>query len=243
MSRIDENLNENPDCPLDRLVDGELSETDRRTLLLQLEREPEGWRRCALAFLEAQCWKQELGPMAGSSDEAVVGAAAAVGQRAVPRLAAERRSSWRQYLATALTLGACFLIALALGMGLRGSRGSLHGPGSQITTVRDEVPLNSQTAPVAGSSDKWELVTLSADSPGGQAETVQIPAVRRQAFDQGLFEQSSNVVPPEVQRVFERAGHEVLQQREIVPVPMQGGHRLMVPVDHVEIHYVGRGSL
>ena len=50
----------NPQSQLDRLVDGELTEADRRELLLQLEHEPEGWRRCALAFLEAQCWEQEL---------------------------------------------------------------------------------------------------------------------------------------------------------------------------------------
>lgn len=39
---------------LERLVDGELPEQQRRALLLQLESDPEGWRRCALAFLEEQ---------------------------------------------------------------------------------------------------------------------------------------------------------------------------------------------
>jgi hypothetical protein len=242
MSRIDENLNTpNPDSWLDRLVDGEMNEVDRRALLLQLEGEPEGWRRCALAFLEAQCWQQELGLMSRSTNQADAESASAR-PLSVRRPTVQRRSSWRQRLATALTLGACFLIALALGMGLRGSRGNLHGPASQVTTVRDEFPLNSPPS-VALPGDKWELVTLSADSPGGQPETVQIPAVRRQKFDQNLVEQSPDAIPSEVQRAFERAGHEVLQQREIVPVQMQGGHRLMVPVDHVEIHYVGRGSL
>lgn len=45
---------------LDLLVDGELDESDRRELLLWCERDPEGWRRCALAFLEAQCWSQQM---------------------------------------------------------------------------------------------------------------------------------------------------------------------------------------
>src|SRR5437660_1111223 len=39
---------------LDRLVDGELPDAERRKLLLKFEKEPDGWRRCALAFLEAQ---------------------------------------------------------------------------------------------------------------------------------------------------------------------------------------------
>ena len=41
---------------LDRLVDGELDPRGRRELLAALDREPGGWRRCAMAFLEAQAW-------------------------------------------------------------------------------------------------------------------------------------------------------------------------------------------
>ena len=43
---------------LDRLVDGELSDIERRELLLHFENEPAGWRRCALAFLEDQNWRE-----------------------------------------------------------------------------------------------------------------------------------------------------------------------------------------
>ena len=46
---------------LDRLVDGELAETERRKLLLSLDHQPSGWRQCALAFLEAQSWGDLLG--------------------------------------------------------------------------------------------------------------------------------------------------------------------------------------
>ncbi len=44
----------------DRLVDGELPEPERREVLLTLDRQPDGWRQCALAFLEAQTWGQTL---------------------------------------------------------------------------------------------------------------------------------------------------------------------------------------
>ena len=37
---------------IDRLVDGELGQQEQRQLLVALEAEPEGWRRCALAFVE-----------------------------------------------------------------------------------------------------------------------------------------------------------------------------------------------
>lgn len=42
---------------LELLVDGELEEPQRRDLLLKLDRIPEGWRCCAIAFLESQCLK------------------------------------------------------------------------------------------------------------------------------------------------------------------------------------------
>jgi hypothetical protein len=49
------------DRTFDLLVDGELSEADRRELLSSLDESPDGWRRCALAFLEAQSWNSALG--------------------------------------------------------------------------------------------------------------------------------------------------------------------------------------
>ena len=56
------------DTRFDRLVDEELSEEERRELLGQLDDEPGGWRRCAIAFLEAQCWRQALGEMPSRRD-------------------------------------------------------------------------------------------------------------------------------------------------------------------------------
>ena len=45
---------------LELLADGELDEESRRTLLSRLDRTSDGWRRCALAFLEAQCLGESL---------------------------------------------------------------------------------------------------------------------------------------------------------------------------------------
>src|SRR5262245_44335403 len=52
------NLPEHP--LLDRLVDGELDGEERRKLLARLDATPDGWKRCALAFLEAQAWREVL---------------------------------------------------------------------------------------------------------------------------------------------------------------------------------------
>ncbi len=45
---------------IDRIVDGELSPTELGATLDRLDREPDGWKRCTLAFLEAQCWRESF---------------------------------------------------------------------------------------------------------------------------------------------------------------------------------------
>ena len=60
----------NDEVVLDRLVDGELSAEHRRAFLAAIEHTEEGWRRCALAFLEAQSWRSEFNQLVGSPQQA-----------------------------------------------------------------------------------------------------------------------------------------------------------------------------
>jgi hypothetical protein len=227
-----------PEHQLDLLVDGEMSEADRRALLLQLEHEPDGWRRCALAFLEAQCWKAELGQIAPRAAREPSPAEAARPEPAsspsTSALGENRgwRQSWRQYAATMLTISASFLLALVVGMGLSGNLP--HTPGSSVLTPTTADFPKSQ-------ADGLEMVTLSVGkSSDGHDQTVCVPAQRREALDQDLLQQIPDAIPPEMQQAFEQSGYRAVQQREIVPVPMKDGRCLVVPVDRVQIHYVGR---
>jgi hypothetical protein len=228
-----------PENQIDRLVDGEMNETDRRELLLQFEREPEGWRRCALAFLEAQCWKQELGFVSRSAEAVRSEPSPALANPASVRTSTSTwPSTWRQKLATALTMGACFLIALALGLSWRGNGAGGSHDGSNVRSVKEEFPLSHLQAP----GD--ELATI--DTANGQPENLRIPGVRHDAIDANIADQAPSAMPPEVQRALQRAGYEVVQQREVVPLQINSDRHLMVPVDHGVIRYVGfggRGSL
>src|SRR5437588_8567053 len=53
---------------LDQLAEGELGPSERRRLLAALDEEPDGWRRCTLAFLETQSWRQACRQLAAKSD-------------------------------------------------------------------------------------------------------------------------------------------------------------------------------
>ncbi len=45
---------------LDRLVDGQLAPQEYRELLRQIDKDPDGWRQCAMAFLQHQAMEKEF---------------------------------------------------------------------------------------------------------------------------------------------------------------------------------------
>src|SRR5436853_3190476 len=100
-------LNNPPDDgDLDRLVDGSLPEAQRRELLAWLESEPDGWRRCALAFLEAQTWREAFAPVAVAAS---IGATTAA--KTSPRVPVRPDRGWARWTA----LAACVFASFALG--------------------------------------------------------------------------------------------------------------------------------
>ncbi len=242
-----------PDERFDLLVDGELGDAERSNMLSRLDHEPEGWRRCALAFLEAQCWKSEMGKMPRSSQAPRVEAESVVAQPIARQAFTTSPSVWRQYLATGLAMAASFMVALVLGSGMRNgwTGGSSHLPGnSEVAQTSQELPLPASNPAAihelvdAKSPEHWEVVTLAtAKSSGRASETFQVPAIQRDAIDSEMLERFSGSMPADMLRAFQESGHSVTQRHEIVPIQMNDGRRLVVPVNHVQIHYVGRPTL
>jgi hypothetical protein len=258
MNPIDETtLPRDDDQQLDRLVDGELSEADRRAVLSQLDREPDGWRRCALAFLQAQCWKKELGAIVRPPP----------GEPVAPQKPPPTRYVWQQRVATVLAMAATFLIALVIGTHLHWGRpaatttpddrpsigdvASADNPAEKLAAtpranpkMPNTVPVRDQRPPTTLVSSPWEMVTLTA--PGGPQEksrTITLPAVKRDRLDEAWLQNLPTALPPHVLEALKGMGHEVRVRRELVPVEMKDGRRLVVPVDHVELRLVGEPEL
>jgi hypothetical protein len=111
------------DRQIERLVDGELPELERGDLLRRLGTEPDGWRRCALAFLEAQCWREVFQPLAAGE---------------VRLACSEKTSSWRQRRPAALGflgMAAALVLVFGLGWAARGNSGA--SPGAVLTARAD----------------------------------------------------------------------------------------------------------
>jgi hypothetical protein len=223
---------------VDMLVDGELSEPRRRELLRGLEHAPDGWRRCALAFLEAQCWRKELGGMAGEAQA----------RREPPQPSTPLKRSWTRW-PRVVALAASLLIAAGAGVLWRdvGSRWA-PGGGQFAAGVTEPLPKDASRparSELAGggpqSAAPWEMVTLTSAGGGPPASPpLRLPAQPRDRIDDEWLRSLPAAIPPDVLRALENTGHEVRQSRQVLGLPLPDGRRLVVPLDQVEMEYRGR---
>ncbi len=235
---------------LDLLVDGELPDAQRRDLLTSLDRVPEGWRACALAFLEAQCLKQACG--------AVIREQVTLS----PPPATPRRLSRARRILTngiiAFAVAASFLMAVGLGWMLQQGRhsGGLSAPGAAQTAAasggsRQE---GNQARGPRGAFDglpqkslaleavprPWGTVTVALPGTGDEGtKTVSLPVTESDHVDESWFRPSPDALPAGVRAALRGMGYQIRQERHLLPVPLEGGNRLVMPVDQVELRYVG----
>jgi len=218
------------DRQFDLLVDGELSAAQRRELLARLDAEPGGWRRCALAFLESQAWREDLG--------AAVRPASVPAEMPTP--AVSRRRGTPRWVAVS-AVAASFLMAFTLGMVVRpawrGAGPRLNQVASQPTETRHPGD-GALRGSLGDAAAPWRMVTLTG--PDASAEPIQLPAMERNRIDDAWLGSLPAAVPPDVLRALERTGHSVRQSRRLMPVPLEDGRRLVVPVDQVEVQPAAR---
>ena len=228
---------------LDLLVDGELSDEERREVLSRLDTEPDGWRRCALAFLEAQIWRE--GMRAVASESAVETAA----------VAPKRQPAWR-LLPTVLAMAGCFLVAIGLGAAIdelaerRSSPSTAPVPGTaqvaggsaaKDSTRQETSPAASPLATQAPETAvPYQYVSIPAEDPvSGKAESIRMPVVPQEYLGEGWPYRIPSVLPDRVVKTLEQRGHEVVQHRRLVPFQAADGSRVIFPVDEVELVPVG----
>jgi anti-sigma factor RsiW len=215
------------DRRLERLVDGELSPDEHRALLASLDDEPGGWRRCALAFLEAQALAAELGTL---------------------RRAAERREKAPAHVArkekmdkprTWLAVAASFLLAFTLGvLAPRWFSFVSHGlkqeqvaGGNNIGTSPRRTPQELHPTPV--SIGNLHLVMAGPNGELSQSGNVPVYEVE-QGVDEFLA-RGTPALSPELIEYLEQQGYEVRHEQQYFPAALDDGRELIVPVDGYQI--------
>jgi hypothetical protein len=210
---------------LDKLVDGELSNVEQRTLLLQLDESPHAWRRLALTFLEAQTWQRELRTVSAASNPPVV--------TVVSPSVRKPRQRWS--MVTAVTASVCVIFGLGF------TCGSLR-PTNPPTVVDWTFPdPKAGPEPAVSQEPNPEMVRLylAGDTPGTFHE-VDLPLLEATDGGSALLADGPSFIPQQVRRTLERMGHEVQEQRQFVPVQLSDGREAVVPVDDVLVRFVGQ---
>jgi hypothetical protein len=197
---------------LDRLVDGELSPLEQRELLSQLDDEPNGWRRLALAFVEAQAWRREFAALSASTAQPSSRLVGTFGP------SAKHTSRWL------LTLAASLALAFGLGLVVRGPTPAL-APDNGVVTAASQGAFPQPF-------DR-ELVRMV------DGQTVDLPIFEAAQVSPDWVRSRPNLVPPPVRHELERSGHRVQQRRVFVPLILENGRPAVVPIDEAEVQFVG----
>ena len=227
---------------LDRLVDGELCTVERRELLAALDDEPGAWRRCGLAFLEAQTWRGQLTQLA-AEPHAVLASDSPIQPATVHAVKRTRHAASRtRFLGASLAIAAGLLVAFALGTrfpaaGRLPVAGTVSDAGTSPiagnatperpdggTTDPEAEAAWAQLDPDAVDESPWETITLARSAEAG-AQEFQLSVVKDGASDQDWASAERSEIPAELVDQLERDGLKVTRERRLWPLELADGRR------------------
>ena len=130
-------------------------------------------------------------------------------------------------------MAASFLVALLLGLAIRDLSHRV-GPG-----VAPAVQVVDKTSPRPDQPSTPMPAEVDSIAVG---DSIAVPVGRVDDLDEWL-DRLPAAIPEDAQRALERSGYRVYQTRELVPMGVKDGRRLVVPVDKVHIRYVGSPPL
>lgn len=227
---------------LDAFVDGELSDDEQRALLLQLDTDPGGWRRLALAFVEAQRWRRELRAVVAEAE-----ARPALLAQASASQPARRFTAVRRFAGPLLITAAALVIGAAIGYAAR------NRDEAQRVAVRD-----SNAAPAARRHQEPAAGTTSprraAERPGPPPVAMQLARIGFTDPASGEIRQIEAAVtgPPEapvlrltepiaalpegLRLSLERAAFELVTSQRVYPLRLETGEQVvLVGRDEVDV--------
>ena len=236
---------------IDRLVDGELDRESQRRLLLDFESQPARWRALALTFLEQDALRGDLA-------EAMLPVASASTPMRMPSKAPNVPTSRTPWLALAASVLVAFGIGALVGgvwndAPLPPPAGRLVEQGTaptvpEATAAPKSVAGQPQSDAARSRVDRksidqepvkeqpWKMVFT--DEKDGQGQPIELP-VYQVRHDLRDLANLPAAIPPEVATALERSGHRIDRHRKIVPLRLDDGRHLMIPMEQVELQFVG----
>lgn len=234
-------MNQHQDDRLfERLADGELHGDEYHRLIASLDDRPDGWKRCALALLEAQALSGEL--------SAIVRETSAVQSAPKEQPAVPSRGGRRVRLPTLLlAVAASFLIAFGLGVWLRGGMSTFerdaniaedgtpnHDGKIEVALPKPEGDEAANQFTTVGNSDTLPRgrMTLLVDDGTGRKNEIQLPVYDESQIDASWLAQDE--ISPDVMQSLRQEGFDLRRDRQFVPFEIDG-RQVVVPMEQVEI--------
>lgn len=231
---------------IDLLVDGELDEERRRELLAQLDQKPDGWRRCAMAFLQAQCLRAAACSYARSSPSPAPASSREhlpAGQTPLT-IASPQRAAGKRLPSRALTLtsmAASFLIA-GLGVWLVGwPFNSPSGqPADSVPQVASSTqsPVAASDSVVAGDAAPRPVEDLRLVVDNGRTNSlapIESLIGSRQRMDELSSAAGPEPLPRNISELLDKVGGNVSLERQYIQVRLPDGRKVVVPVDQLRL--------
>ena len=236
------------DAFLDRIVDGGLAPAELRAAIDLLGREPDGWKRCALAFLEAQCWRESFQGM----DDQLAALPARIARSESPsrRIPHGSSAGWRRF---AMAAG---IAALAFVLGW-------HAHPARVVETRDagvppalEVVGRSNPPDALATAEGPDSTEPTQDEPGPSDLVPPVRMVGRLRIGSadgaptvpilagpGIDEQWVRNQPPSItehqQALLEQQGYQIDRRRRLITARLADGRQVAVPIDQVQVRYTG----
>jgi hypothetical protein len=221
------------DAMLDRLADGELSDDEYQALVRSLDAQPAGWRRCALAFLESQAWRRELGGPLNDPAPLVQ-----------PRAASAFRWSWSWGGLMTLASAASFLLAFLLAARMFQPPGPDAGPSAGLVRGGPAERPDEMLA-ATDSTDghrPWGAYRIVLDTSDGQPQQIEMPIYAPDDPRASWLFNERATMPAELILALQRMGFEVDRQRQWAPVVQNAGEPVLVPIEELRITPVSSRS-
>jgi len=237
---------------IERLVTGELDDGERLELLAWLDAEPARWRRCGLAFLEAQALREVLACKSKGEPEP---SGCAISQ--VHRTPFHWLRPWRGMLAAAAAAVTAFVLGWALGhwpatggdAGIvaagssttESSESTESAAASQVALTQERLKGPSGPDPFPNFGGSVALVRMRVGQEPNAREVI-MPVLAKTAGDTS-WECAGGPIPEYVRRQWERQGYRVTERRQTVLLKLSDGRQIDVPVEHVLLTFVGQPLL
>jgi hypothetical protein len=204
---------------IDRMVDGELTTDQQRSLLAYCE-EHAGWRELALAYVESQVLMKELKAL---SSEATRPQDSVLRNR---KEAMVESSSWN-----ALSLAAAIVLSLSLGYGLSWwwQDESTH---SNVGT--DSLAQSLDFDPSwEDSTDRSSSMQFTLSNPAtSELQQIDLPIVNASDLGPDWQQHLRPTLPQELLQEMRAGGLNVRQTRTVTRVRLPDGRRVFVPINY-----------